>query len=346
MTPISDLAKLVKWVDECISKGQGGEKLHHFRAMYGLKNHSRTVDEWEIPEGTKISDVTSTISNVLQADANSQGGRHHYTMYAWFGDGMNPTKSLVVQFIGIAADDGHNVRMGGLEDTSLEGQVGQQMRHVEAMAALYFPEVKLLLENKDEYIASLKARVAELEDKVDGFNDLRERLANEDHKRMLELRKTIFNEHLKEQAIEFVAPMVPMLINHMTGQKLLPDTTSSIEQMIRAFMITLKPEQLQGLMGVLNPQQQAIMMRIMSIFQTAHEDHQEKMKKKGAPPMDHRDIGVPPAAGAAGHGPGRPGHVDVKVTQQTSTPKPASPPKPTPPGNIPPNVRPFSPPTP
>ena len=261
--------------------GHMGERIVSF-----ILEHSpdgRGVDEWPVEPDHKPEDVVRQVKDVVVGDAKTMGGVQRYYLRARFGDAIDPSKSVPITL--------HNPRinansdMAGLdtvEDPTMEGFAMQQMRHIEAMARVYAPEILNVMHEKDETIADLRGQVTELREENQGLRAemarwSKDREDNESKKylRMVDWRGRLHKEKMWEDAFEFFGPSAMLGLHHLIGgkEKGIPTSTTTVEQMMRSVYATFGEEQMKALRMVgtglsFSGPQRAVLAKIVEHFQS------------------------------------------------------------------------------
>src|SRR6266700_7372678 len=205
-------------------------------------------------EGGAVDELASAIAERVLEDAIGLGGVQRYLVTAYGLD-----KVIVRLTLRENADASGAGRQPGdpidSEPPTEKGLLSQTMRHLEiserthatAIANIFAMQTRMLRE-KDE-------RIGHLEERHWDTVVAAEQLVSDHHRRELENRAADQKAEAMREVLGTFLQLAPTAVNKMAGRALLPEKTSPALVGLRAFVGTLKTEQLEALKFVLTPAQ-------------------------------------------------------------------------------------------
>jgi len=206
------------------------------------------------------SDFVTELINELEAtavsDAGGVGGVQSYIIQSFFTKSKTrPGARFTFRVQGENEEDIDGEFSS--EPPTLRGQLSQTQRHLEAV-------MRTSTMNTGHVMAMMQRTINRLADQNEALADdklktleVLESLHSQKHERDLETRKAAHREELVEKGFDKLGLLMPVVVNKLTGRKMLPETASSKEMMISAFLESLSPEQLDKISSTLEPEQMA-----------------------------------------------------------------------------------------
>lgn len=153
------------------------------------------------------------------------------------------------------------------EPANLGGICAQQMRHNEAL-------VRTSVGGWREMISIMQKTLARQSDTIENLIAQRqetfatiEEAQSGKALREAEAAERQAREKRQDALIETFLPLVPAVVNMVSGRKLLPEKTTPERQMVVKFMETISPEQFQQMRGILDPEQYGIIATMLADIQ-------------------------------------------------------------------------------
>lgn len=218
-----------------------------------------------------IESLASEIMAAAEADAGgSNGPVESYALLAFFEGKDKPFRfRFRVQTESEQdEDDGYST-----EPPTKNGLIGQAMRHQEATMKAFTAMVGSSLGNMQRMLDTTVGSLNTMMDDKIKLLSLVEELTSRKHERELETSKQDHALAMKEAAFEKLASLAPVVVNRLAGRKMLPEAQSPQAAMMRSFMSTLEPEQLEQISRVLKPEQ---MIVLGEVIQSVSDDTEKK----------------------------------------------------------------------
>lgn len=266
--------KLSQFVRKELSRSRPeGERLASFQLRSaGMGKRGNEVDSFDIPPDLTIDNVGMFVDEMLaraQEDADGQGGnRVRYTMVALTeGSKDGPRHAFALTGEGETDDEGD-----GVEQPNQMGLVSQSMRHTEAFARMAMMGANQQIISLTRQNEALHAQLARMTEQRQKDLEMFEQARTTAHERDMDALRTAGQEDRKAAMFKNLEGLMPLLVNKLSGQKLLPEGPKG--DVLKVFIDSLTPEQFQQLAGILGPEQQVTIMSLI----------QEYRKGDGNPP--------------------------------------------------------------
>jgi len=256
---------LVAWIrsakyDTNVSKGIPLKRLE--LVHYGGRKEDTLYSLDDITTETDENEAANTLLHHAERDAEGLGGTQSYGIYAYYGDGKRPAykhrfRLSCVDPFGDAADIGS-------EPPTEKGITKQLMRHVEGMARINASSMGGIIAHYEKTIERLQKRVETLESRELESKEAYEELLSLKQTRDIEKLQAESKEKRIDDIVGTVKMLLPSVVNKLAGKEVVPGATDPVRIQVEAVVKTLKPEQLSKMMNVLEPQQAAALMTLIS----------------------------------------------------------------------------------
>jgi hypothetical protein len=216
-----------------------------------------------------IRECADNLENMVTDDASGMGGMQRYLIESWHDDSESPSARFALRVQGYDPDV-DNLDSDDAEPPTKGGILGQQMRHNEII-------MKTLVAGMGGAIQSLQrsaARNAELVEtlmsqRLEDFKVVEEALSHK-HEREMEMMEQTADIDRKDKLVEKGLTLLPAVVNRISGRALVA-APSPRDAMLKTLVETLSPEQLNGIAGQLNPEQQVVLLEMLQAFQNDDE---------------------------------------------------------------------------
>lgn len=268
--------RLRKWLVRTVER----EPIDRFVIRHDTGSEIATIraDEGGTFERTErqIDELATELSERVFEDAIGLGGLQRYIIAAYSGD-----RAVTRLPVRENADASRGGPAPGdpidSEPPTEKGLLSQTMRHLEiserthatAIANIFAMQTRMLRE-KDE-------RIGHLEERHWDTVVAAEQLVSDHHRRELENRAADQKAEAMREVLGTFLQLAPTAANKMAGRALLPEKTSPALVGLRAFVGTMKAEQLEALKFVLTPAQLETFTEIVG-SEVADEEQKRTVK--------------------------------------------------------------------
>ncbi|MEO8874157.1 MAG: hypothetical protein ABI461_01105, partial [Polyangiaceae bacterium] len=166
----------------------------------------------------------------------------------------------------------------GMRDANLSGVTTQLMRHNEANARLAIGQTLDVINHYRGLLTAREKRIEELETKYWKVAELYERLTSMQHERDLEVMRLQQSEKRQDFLKEKLDMLTPVLM-----AKVMPGaakTGALGEELVRQFLKSLSPKQMESIVGALSPEQAAVINEVYVAYGEAEVAKDEAKKTK------------------------------------------------------------------
>lgn len=246
----------------------------------------RGVRSWPIAEDIDETTMEAMGWEILDAagnDARDLFGRQRYALAAYRSahpDQISESKTFTRDGSG-ANDDADEVDS---EPPNQRGLTVQLMRHQEASARTALDAVRLMGKAMSAQIERMTERLVHAEDGQLRTMQLMESLVSERHEREMKDREHQLKMKAWAEMGEKVNLLVPAIVNRLAGQRLLPETTTPLGELLGTFMDSLEKGQIEQLRGVLKPHQFLTVVELLQARQaeTAKREAEQRAQQEKA----------------------------------------------------------------
>jgi hypothetical protein len=242
-----ELGVLAQWLARQVA--DGATRVH-------LRQKSDNGGEQLVREFPLAGEDPAALADMIKRRAHDEGrlfrGRSVYGVLAFRDDDY-----LDRYFF--AVDGAEPVIHGGQHDATLSGVTSQLMRHNEANARLAIGQTLDVIDHYKNLLAAREKRIEELEAKYGKVVDLYERLTSLQHERELDVRRLEQADKRQDFLREKLDMLAPVLM-----AKIVPGASKGAlgEELVRQFLKSLSPEQMQTIVGSLDPEQAAVINEV------------------------------------------------------------------------------------
>ena len=261
---------LAQWLERQLAEGVTCIVLRQ-KSQTGAEN---LVREFSVDDA---AGGATALANVIHARAADDGrhfpGRSLYGVFA-FREG-----TYVDRFFFPIEGEEDEARFG-LRDANLTGVTTQLMRHNEANARLAIGQTLDVITHYRSLLAAREKRIEELETKYWKVAELYERLTSMQHERELETLRLQQSDKRQEFLRDKLDMLTPVLMS-----KVMPGVAKGGalgEELIRQFLKSLSPAQMEAIVGSLSPEQAAVINEVYVTYgerEVAKEEAKNSAKK-------------------------------------------------------------------
>lgn len=257
--------ELKDWIASVIEKE--GTRLELRQKGDGAESRVR---EWKLPDAE-----SGTLAREIQEHAD-RDGRHLrgpvlYVLLAYREEGAYFAR-IFVSARGKDVGD----RVLETESPTVEGVTSQLMRHTEASARIAVGQTSAIILQYQKMLESAYARIAQLEARQSKVMELYESLTGMEHERQLETMRVRASDKRTEFFKEKLDLIAPVLVNKVLAAKGGPSPSIFGEEMVRQLLKSLKPGQIEHIMGSLEPAQVAILSELYAGYGTRELERDAK----------------------------------------------------------------------
>jgi len=216
------------------------------------------------PESEEIDPLVTSICEAAQKDADEiQAGVQNYALYAQFDDlNYMPRKLIRVA----SANEEFERDLTPSEPATDKGLVAQHMRHTEAFAKIVV--------TSQSYMADLMRRENQrLSDQNDKYANQQvdfmltlQKLMDHSHERRLKEKEREFGVALKQEALDKVTSLLPVIANRIAGQTIIPVPDQSFMLMAN-LLENLSSDQQMKMLNMLDPGQRILFGEMLAEYE-------------------------------------------------------------------------------
>jgi len=212
------------------------------------------------PDDNWTDDMTSTIENIAQADANGCGaGTQKYLIQVHHEGSDKATAGFTVRLVGDGEEDNDEIFS---EPATKQGLFAQLMRHNEVITRISSTVQATALGTMQKVTAKQEIMIDKLlEEKYNNLTIL-EQLLSQKQERDLEAAKVGHKMEMQDTLVSKLMLLAPTVINKLSGggnsQKLIPEKTTPAEQQIASLAESMSEEQLAMLQKVFTMEQMIV----------------------------------------------------------------------------------------
>jgi len=259
--------KLTQWLTSELCKAKPPEKLVLRTAAPGTRGTE--IEEFAIETRIELEEIPVYSGQILaraQEDADGNGPTvQRYVVLSFRKGETKPGARYAFRLRG--ESDVDLDEESGDEPATMKGLLAQLMRHNEATtrtlvqgAGTLMATMARRLESADRLNESL------IKDRTEHFRIL-EDAKSEQHTRDMEMMLTDGDLKRKDQAFSKLMTLVPLVINKMMGNKVLPDKSDPLMMLLEPLIGSLNPDQFQAIQSTLSAEQTIMFVELLKTFQ-------------------------------------------------------------------------------
>ena len=223
------------------------------------------VRTWDLL-GLDPEQVAEEIDGRASDEGRTMRGPALFALYAYNG---GPTHVDRKQF----RIEGESFpRTGETEPPDASGIIGMLMRHSEAATKIALGHTTHIIQQYQGMLAQSSGRVSELEDALQGYAQLQQKIATNEHEYRLVEAELAMKSKRQEQIFEKGSVLVPVLMEFLLGKQVKSPVIS--DEQMKELMQSLTPEQLSALATILRPEQAISMMSLYTKYAESAADAQ------------------------------------------------------------------------
>ena len=238
--------------------------LRHLTSGTKAGSEVLTIDTKD-PDDDKLTDWRIELEAAATQDASGIGGLQSYVVQSFF----EHSKTHVARFT-FRVDAGNEDEEGDVNTTegpTATGLTAQLMRHNEALVRTSILGTQQVVQTLQRTVTRQSEMLEKLfDEKIENLSSI-EDLLSKKHERELTTKKQERDDEMRAQLLDSAKLLLPVVVNKLSGKKLLPEPQSEKEAMLAALISQLQPEQFDGILKILTPAQQLAMVELISSMQ-------------------------------------------------------------------------------
>jgi hypothetical protein len=264
-----ELGDLTQWLERQLADGATRVVLR----QKGEEGGEQLVRDFPAAEGGGAAALADLIHKRAHDDGRHFRGRSLYGVFAY------RERDYLDRFFFVVEGLEEHVSFGA-RDANLSGVTSQLMRHNEASARLAIGQTLDVIGHYKALLAAREKRIEELETKYWKVAELYERLTSMQHERELEVMRIQQADKRQDFLREKLDMIAPVIIS-----KVMPGASKGGalgEELVRQFLKSLSPAQMEAIVGSLKPEQAAVINEIYVAYgerELAKEDAKKNGKK-------------------------------------------------------------------
>jgi hypothetical protein len=246
--------RLPEWIEQKAAAGAAAFRLF----VVGLDGTRSLVDVYPIQLGAL--EVLEGVEARALSQANSLGGSHAFQLEA-VGEGGAQLGFELFRVTAEALPGGGSI---ATEPANAGGLVAQTMRHNEALMRSSVLSWEKTTRTQNHIIDRLATRLEKAEATWTRALELVEQASTAQGQREIDMMEAGAKIEMRAAAMEKIAQLAPVAIDAIAARK---DPEGAAEatgaNVLRAFVETLNPAQVQHVMGALSPEQQMMLGHVI-----------------------------------------------------------------------------------
>jgi hypothetical protein len=221
-------------------------------------------DSVTLPE-EDVADLINEIDISCYDDAEGMAaGLQRYKILCYVKHKTHPHSRFTFSLAGDSADVDDT---GVSEPATEKGLQAQTMRHLEAVMRTSVMSTNQNMAMMQRTIGRQNEHIEKLlEDRRATF-EITEDLKSQHHERELATRQAESQDRRYSEMFEKASLLLPAVVNRVAGKKLLPESVSPMQDMLKGLAESLTEEQLTKIMPSLKPEQQIVLLEFMDMSQ-------------------------------------------------------------------------------
>jgi len=234
----------------------------------GVGSRGQAVDTFEIPEGFNGDHIGMLVDDILmraQADADGMGTKlQRYTLIA-----LEVGKKDGSRFPFRVRGEGDEDDGDGEEQPNEKGLTSQLMRHNEALMRMNTMAMGGILNALTKRLEAAERFNETLISQRHEYLQSLENAKSLEHDRDMEALQISGHETRKAELFKKLEMILPLVVNKITGHKLLPEAVGG--DVFSTLANSLTPDQLQGIAVYLTPEQQMMFLTLLKSAKDASQ---------------------------------------------------------------------------
>ncbi len=220
------------------------------------------------------------IQLAAEDDAEGAGGTQRYSVHAWKRGEKMPIGRIRFVVIGTEVEDFDSSSPS--EPANYKGIVGQQMRHNEALVKGMLHATTSVQAMMVKMLTAFEVRCGRLEDERIPLLKAFEELTSLQHSRALATEQATADIRMREELYEKAMALMPMLVNKIVGQNVLPMTASADAQSMDTILGSLDEQEVLAIEGLLGQKNPAYSLAFRDLYVSRQAAHRDKQQAKAA----------------------------------------------------------------
>lgn len=257
-----DRKKLVTWVRRQFAAHLDDSQCVRLTLRHSAGgNKTAPVSDMAVDPSQAAEDVASSLYEAANDDAAGLGGLQAYVITSHFSPDPDRVRERFAFRIYTETDDDPS-KFDPTEGPNTEGLLKQMMRHTEAMMRVSVMQIaesqRIMSRNLERQAQTNDLLTSKHLEMLESYEELVSMKAQRDIDKMQVVAKV----ERENTMIEKAGALLPILVNRISGQKILPEKATPEQMMLDQFMAGITEDQMKGMMGLLKPEQVLVVMEL------------------------------------------------------------------------------------
>jgi len=260
---------LAKWL-----RAQQEDDCTHVILRQRTAETDQQVREWNLAAAEDLDALAAEIETRAQEDGQHFRGPTLYGLFAYREVGKAHVERT---FLRVEGQGGRESFFQETEAPDGRGITSQLMRHNEVATRIALGQTSEIMEFYKRALEQRDRRIEDLENRHFKMLELYEKLQSMQHERDLEVVREQRADERTKFLKEKLDMLAPVLMNKLLGKE--GATAPALgEELMRQFLKSLAPNQIDALMGMLRPEQAAVIGEVYEAYA------KREMERDGPPP--------------------------------------------------------------
>ena len=260
---------LAKWL-----RAQQEDDCTHVVLRQRTAETDQQVREWNLAAAEDLDALAAEIETRAQEDGQHFRGPTLYGLFAYREVGKAHVERT---FLRVEGQGGRESFFQETEAPDGRGITSQLMRHNEVATRIALGQTSEIMEFYKRALEQRDRRIEDLENRHFKMLELYEKLQSMQHERDLEVVREQRADERTKFLKEKLDMLAPVLMNKLLGKE--GATAPALgEELMRQFLKSLAPNQIDALMGMLRPEQAAVIGEVYEAYA------KREMERDGPPP--------------------------------------------------------------